>query len=311
MAWQPKGDRPSMEGLSPNEKWVWSTAAPWRTRGRSWHKEQGLRAFTPCSLEQQIINFSHSIINALAWFSLHGNLRPRGFWSKGENCYLKSLPSLRCDLNSLWFKWEVTQRKHLLGLGMTSLPSCSSACAIKKCLYLQMKSCGPVLNTHWTKPGAQQCTERSTSYWSRQGLVTGGYQARRSLSGHLIQPPLLQFPEPLTIPTRLGCPTALLQAGSMHRQYSIHSLSFGMCFINALRTTRDLQTELQWLVPVQKQRDHGAHGQQAQILHYFVKKTPLLLMHEQISKRNPVSSVHFASPIKVTVSLPLQVPVLP
>lgn len=46
-------------------------------------------AFTSWSFEQQNINFSHSIINALWWFSLQGNLRTRGFWRKGENCYFK------------------------------------------------------------------------------------------------------------------------------------------------------------------------------------------------------------------------------
>lgn len=47
------------------------------------------------------------------------------------------------------------------------------------------------------------------------------------------------------------------------------------------------------------------------IVHYYVNKTPLLLMHDQIFKRNSVSSIHFPSPIEVTASFPLQVPILP
>lgn len=90
-----------------------------------------------------------------------------------------------------------------------------------------------------------------------------------------------------------------------------------MNFIYALRnhltqpTTSDLQTELQLLVPVQKQRDDGNHHQQAQILHYFINKTPLLLMHNQISKGNSFSPIYFLSPIKITASFSLQVLVLP
>lgn len=68
-----------------------SPGALWGTGNDT--RNRVLMAFTSQSFEQQIINFSHSIINAFWWFSLHGNLRTRRFWSKGEKCYFKIYPA--------------------------------------------------------------------------------------------------------------------------------------------------------------------------------------------------------------------------
>lgn len=90
------------------------------------------------------------------------------------------------------------------------------------------------------KPQSTAAAQRGRSSWARQWPVIRGYQAARSLSGHLIQSPLLQFPEqsntPSTISTSLRCPTALPKAGSTF----IHCLLEWILFLH-LESTQPSQ----------------------------------------------------------------------
>lgn len=149
------------------------------------------------------------------------------------------------------------------------------------------------------------------SYWTRQWLVISGHQAPRSLSGHLIQPPLLQFPESLT------CPQPSQHALGVQQHFPrqvpctgstlyIHSLALGMHLLMHLETTRPSQppaTDRRNCSFLYLYRNKGIMEDTTQILHYFVNKTPSLLVHGQMSKRNSVSSVHLPSPLQKSLLL--------
>lgn len=87
----------------------------------------------------------------------------------------------------------------------------------------------------------------------------------------------------------------------------IHSVSFGMYFISAFRN-HPAQPTTSGLFLYRNKGIMEDTTNEHRYCTYSVNKTPLLLMYDQISKRNSVNSVHFPSPIEVTASFPLQVP---